>query len=353
MASGRLAKSCLWAMFINSVMDFPVSQQRPRSLPPRISRYGYLWAGQRHLFLLPRPAATRPAATRHTSTRPAATRSAAIRPAAKRSCLSHSRPTSLILHDTLHWPRTSSFQLPWERRGVSDVMLSSFGFISLGTSPFASHRSSGLLCVSSLHSCGDTHALRRHSPRRHVLLAQILVSRIRGSPAGLWTSVFLSNQLLIFINTTSGHGIHATASRSSDSAIQRSKTDTPLFPQAHRRSCSDEGPAQRGLANTRVATPGSEHGRCVKQGRRPENRARNRTRKALLLLALSFGPPVRSSVSCVGGSVFLCGFFVPACPSARVAVFPWCLFSLGADPKNRAFVKATLCYFRIFGWLVR
>ena len=276
MTSGRLAKSCLWAMFIDGVMDFPVSQQRPRSLPPSISRYGYLWAGQRHLFLLPRPAATRPAATRHTATRPAAKRSAAIRPAAKRSCLSHSRPTSLILHDTLHWPRTSSFQLPWEGRGVSDVMLNSFGFISLGTSPFASHRSSGLLCASSLHSCSDTpcghalrrhalrrhalrrhalrrhalrrHALRRHALRRHALLAQILVSRIRGSPAGLWTSVFLSNQLLI--NTTSGHGIHATASRSSDPAIQSSlqralsdqKTDTPLCPQAHRRSRATQGP---------------------------------------------------------------------------------------------------------------
>ena len=156
MTSGRLAKSCLWAMFIDGVMDLPVSQQRPRSLPPSISRYGYLWTGQRHLFLLPRPAATRPAATRHTATRPAAKRSAAIRPAAKRSCLSHSRPTSLILHDTLHWPRTSSSQLPWEGRGVSDVMLNSFGFISLGTSPFASHRSSGLLCASSLHSCSDT-----------------------------------------------------------------------------------------------------------------------------------------------------------------------------------------------------
>ena len=32
MASGRLAKSGLWSMFIDGVMDFPVSQQRPRSL---------------------------------------------------------------------------------------------------------------------------------------------------------------------------------------------------------------------------------------------------------------------------------------------------------------------------------
>ena len=71
------------------------------------------------------------------------------------------------------------------------------------------------------------HALRRHALRRHALLAQILVSRIRGSPAGLWTSVFLSNQLLI--NTTSGHGIHATASRPSQLKVsQRRQTPAGL-----------------------------------------------------------------------------------------------------------------------------
>ena len=60
------------------------------------------------------------------------------------------------------------------------------------------------------------------------------------------------------------------------------------------------------------------------------------TRKALLLLALSFGPPLRSSVSCVGGSVFLCGLFVPACPSARVAVVFLVYLFHGQRPKDRA-----------------
>ena len=56
----------------------------------------------------------------------------------------------------------------------------------------------------------------------------------------------------------------------------------------------------------------------------------------MLLLALSCGPLVRPSVSCVGGSVFLCGLFVPACPSARVAVvFLMHLFH-GQRPKDRA-----------------
>ena len=47
-------------------------------------------------------------------------------------------------------------------KGVSVVMLNSFGFDPLGTSPFAPHRSSGLLCDSSLHSlsrCGGTKSI--------------------------------------------------------------------------------------------------------------------------------------------------------------------------------------------------
>ena len=39
-----------------------------------------------------------------------------------------------------------------EGRGVSVVMLNSFGFNPLGAPPFGPHRSSGLLCPSSLHS---------------------------------------------------------------------------------------------------------------------------------------------------------------------------------------------------------
>ena len=153
-----------------------------------------------YLFLLPRPAATRPTATRQAATRPAA-----IRPAAKRSCLSHSRPTSLILHDTLHWPRASSFQLPWEGRGVSVVMLNSFGFIPLGKSSFASHRSSGLLCASSLHSCGDTHGGDA-----------LLVSRIRGRPASP-PKVLLMDVSTLIQPTLSQHNLrprrHVAASR--------------------------------------------------------------------------------------------------------------------------------------------
>ena len=285
--------------------------------------------------------------------RPAATRSAAIRPAAKRSCLSHSRPTSLILHDTLHWPRASSFQLPWEGRGVSDVMLSSFGFISLGTSPFASHRSSGLLCVSSLHSCGDTPCGDTpcgDTPCGDTPCGDTPLSlAFEAVQLAYATSVFLSNQLLI--NSTSGHGIHnhgQSIQRSSDPAIQRSSDQKRTLHCAHKliddleqlkdpsNGATGVGTRQRAVGNTRVATPGSEHGRCLKQGRRPENRARNMTRKALLLLALSFGPPLRSSVSCVGGSVFLCGLFVPACPSARVAVVFLVYLFHGQRPKDRA-----------------
>ena len=52
---------------------------------------------------------------------------------------------------------------------------------------------------------------------------------------------------------------------------------------------SPAGSRERQSGDPRVSVQ-TGHGRCVKQRRRPENRARNRTRKALLLLALSCGP---------------------------------------------------------------
>ena len=90
---------------------------------------------------------------------------------------------------------------------------------------------------------------------------------------------------------------------------------------------------------------------CAKQGRRPENRARNRTRKALLLLALFCGPlcgllcPV--SVVLFSGAVLLSlssvlrgslgGFYCAG------LFFP--LFH-GRRPRNRALWKATPKYVR-------
>ena len=257
-----------------------------------------------------RLAVTRLSATRHTATRLAAKRSAAIRPAAKRSCLSHSRPTSLILHDTLHWPRTSSFQLPWEGRGVSDVMLNSFGFISLGTSPFTSHRSSGLLCASSLHSCSDTPCGDTPCGDTPCGDTPCGDTPCGDTPCGDTPCSHKSLSLAfeaVIQPTFNQHNLRPryprhgqSIQRSSDPAIKKRTLHC-----AHKliddleqlKDPSNGGTRQRALGNTRVATPGSEHGRCIKQGRRPENRARNMTRKALLLLALSFGLPF--AVFCV------------------------------------------------------
>ena len=77
------------------------------------------------------------------------------------------------------------------------------------------------------------HALRRHALRRRAFSAMRSLSlafeavQPRLPKFGLWTSVFLSNQLLI--NTTSGHGIHATASRPSQLKVsQRRQTPAGL-----------------------------------------------------------------------------------------------------------------------------
>ena len=117
--------------------------------------------------------------------------------------------------------------------------------------------------------------------------------------------------------------------RSSDPAIQRSKNGHSTVPTSSstilfrlkdpHNGATGVGTRQRAVGNTRVATPGSEHGRCIKQGRRPENRARNMDSKSFALACAFLRPPVWPSVSCVGGSVFRCGFVVPVCVSARVA----------------------------------
>ena len=83
------------------------------------------------------------------------------------------------------------------------------------------------------------HALRRHALRRHALRRHAFRRRSpcasQSNPPGLASQSLayghqysFSNQLLI--NTTSGHGIHATASRSSDPAIQRSKNGHSTVP---------------------------------------------------------------------------------------------------------------------------
>ena len=230
-----------------------------------------------YLYLLlaaTRPTATRLAVTRLSATRHTAKRSAAIRPAAKRSCLSHSRQTSLILHDTLHSPRTSSFQLPWEGRGVSDVMLNSFGFISLGTSPFASHRSSGfsvlrlsILAVTrpaatrpaatrpaATRPAATRPASTRPAATRPAATRPAATRPARTNPCLSHSrqSSWLMDVSILIQPTFNQHNLRPryprhgqSIQRSSDPAIQRSsnqKTDTPLCPQAHRRSRATQGP---------------------------------------------------------------------------------------------------------------
>ena len=82
-----------------------------------------------------------------------------------------------------------------------------------------------------------------------------------------------------------------------------------------------------GLANRQSATPQwRPQGQCpdwtrqVCKTRAPAREPRKKQDSKSFALACAFlRPPVWPSVSCVGGSVFRCGFVVPVCFSARVA----------------------------------
>ena len=112
----------------------------------------------------------------------------------------------------------------------------------------------------------------------------------------------------------------------------------PLFPQAHRRSCAAEGPAQRGhlltgvgarqqaVGNARVATPRSvsrmDTAGVLREGADPRTALEKQVSETLLLPACALVAPGLLSVSCslsfLRGRVFCCAGVV--------------LFSLGFLP---------------------
>ena len=132
----------------------------------------------------------------------------------------------------------------------------------------------------------------------------------------------------------------------------------PLFPQAHRRSCSDEGPAQRGhlltgvgarkhaVGNTTVATPGSvsrlDTAGVQNKGAAPRTAQETGLEKLCSCLRFSAAPcvafcvlcrwfcfPVRFCCSCLR---FCAGRWVVS----TVRVFPSLCFT-GADPETEHF----------------
>ena len=130
----------------------------------------------------------------------------------------------------------------------------------------------------------------------------------------------------------------------------------PLFPQAHRRSCAAEGPAQRGhlltgvgarkqaVGNARVATPGSVSRldtAGVQNVRAPAREPRKKQDSKSFALACAFlRPPVWPSVSCVSCFPFSGAVLCPCLPFcagrwvvSTVRVFPSLCFT-GADPRT-------------------
>ena len=202
--------------------------------------------------------------------------------------------------------------------------------------------------------CGQSHVLRRppcgelHSPDQSTTWRGISGAVVRDA-------------------TFNQHNLSATVStpRPVDPAIQRSsdpKTDTPLFPQAHRRSCSDEGPAQRGhlltgvgarkhaVGNTTVATPGSvsrlDTAGVQNKGAAPRTAQETGLEKLCSCLRFSAAPCVAFCVLCR----WFCFLVRFCCPCLRfcagrwvvstVRVFPSLCFT-GADPETEHFRKAT------------
>ena len=129
----------------------------------------------------------------------------------------------------------------------------------------------------------------------------------------------------------------------------------PLFPQAHRRSCSDEGPAQRGhlltgvgarkqaVGNTTVATPGSvsrlDTAGVQKKGAVPRTAQETGLEKLCSCLRFSAAPCVAFCVLCrwFCFPVRFCCPCLPFCAGcwvvSTVRVFPSLCFT-GADPET-------------------